>query len=74
MDATMATAGLETVDTYVLFHQNTLTQFISTRPILDLCMEVERQLGMWVVHWWWSKEGINQEGVQMVAGIMEVVF
>ena len=35
----MADSGLQEVDTYVSCHQNTLSQFIATRPIMELCLE-----------------------------------
>ena len=34
----MAEAGLQVVETYSARHQNTVTQYISTRPIMDLCL------------------------------------
>ena len=33
--------GLEEVETYVLRLQNTVAQYIATRPILELCLAVE---------------------------------
>ena len=41
----MAKAGLQEVDTYVYLFQNTVAQFIATRPIMDLCLEDERRMG-----------------------------
>ena len=34
----MAEAGLQVVETYSARHQNTVTQYIATRPIMDLCL------------------------------------
>ena len=34
----MAEARLQEVDNYVSCHQNTVTQFIAARPIMDLCL------------------------------------
>ena len=40
----MAEAGMQEVETYISRHQNTVTQFIATRPIMDLCLVAERIL------------------------------
>ena len=37
----MAEAGLKEVDTYIAHLQNTVTQYITTRPIMDLCLSVD---------------------------------
>ena len=38
-------AGLEEVETYISHFQTTIVQLITTRPIMDLCMKVERLPG-----------------------------
>ena len=38
----MAEVGLEEVETYVAFLQNTVEQFIATIHTLYMCMEVDR--------------------------------
>ena len=50
LEAAMAEEGLEEVETYVLFHQNTIAQHIATRPILELCLEAEQWAGARVAH------------------------
>ena len=42
---TKVEARLMEVETYVSRHQNTVAQFIVTRPILELCQAAERRLG-----------------------------
>ena len=37
--------GLGEVEAYVLRRQNTVMQYIATRPILDLCEAAERKRG-----------------------------
>ena len=37
----MAEAGMQEVDTYVYRRHNTVAQFISTRPIMYLCLSAE---------------------------------
>ena len=38
----MAEVGLQEVETYISRRQNTMSQYIVTRPIMDLCMAAER--------------------------------
>ena len=45
MDYAMPEAGLQEVVTYVYHIQNTIAQFITTRPNVDLCMAKKRRLG-----------------------------
>ena len=41
LEDAMAEAGLQEVDTYVSRCQNTVAQFIATRPIRNLCLAAE---------------------------------
>ena len=41
----MADAGLQEVETYVSCRQNTLGQYIATRPIVDLFLAAKRRPG-----------------------------
>ena len=41
----VAEAGLEEVDTYVIRLQKKIAQYISTHPIMDLCLETYRNPG-----------------------------
>ena len=41
----MAEVGLQEVLTYIPHNYNTVTQFIVTRPIMDLCLAAERLTG-----------------------------
>ena len=59
----MAEAGLQKVDTYVSLHQNTVAQYISTRPIMDLYLTKKRRPGPRVVTRWWEQEGLELEGL-----------
>ena len=45
--------------TSVLRRQNTVAQFIATRPILGLCEGTERQGATWVPQQWWEQPGID---------------
>ena len=44
--------GIEELEVYIQRSQNTVAQFISTRPIVDLCMEAERCPGNRVTKQW----------------------
>ena len=52
-------AGVVRVRTSVLRRQNTVAQFIATRPILGLCEVAERRRGTRVPQGWWEQSGIN---------------
>ena len=45
--------------TSVLRRQNTVAQFVATRPILVLCEGTEGQGGTWVPQRWWEQPRIN---------------
>ena len=45
LEDVMREAVLKEVETYVSLHQNTLTQFIVTRTIMDLCLAAKRRPG-----------------------------
>ena len=60
----MADTGLQEVDTYVSLHQNTVAQYIATRPIMDLCLAAKRRPGPRVAIWWWEQEGLYLEGMR----------
>ena len=53
LNTDMEEAVLEEVDTYFDRHQNIITQFISTRLVMDLCLEAERRPWTQVSQWWW---------------------
>ena len=48
----MLAAVMEEVDTYILLRQNTIAQYIVTCSVLELCLEVERSPGAWVMRIW----------------------
>ena len=47
---------------YVLKRQNTVTQYIFTRPIRDLCKETVGIPGSWFTKVWWDQEGLDLVG------------
>ena len=60
----MAEAGFHKVNTYVCRCQNTVAQYIATRPIMDLFMEAKRRPGPRVKLQWWEQEGLDLEGMR----------
>ena len=52
-------AGIVRVRTSVLRRQNTVAQFVATRPILALCEGSERRGGTRVPQRWWEQTGID---------------
>ena len=57
---------MEEVETYVLIHQNNVTQYITTRPILELCLAMERRPGAHVMMIWWDQAvpDLGQEEIE----------
>ena len=60
----MAEVGFKEMGTYVTRSQNTVTQYIVTRLILDLCEQSARRLGVWVSRRWWEQYGLDLEGAK----------
>ena len=52
-------AGVVRARTSVLWRQNTVAEFIATRPILRLCKMAERRRGTRVPQQWWEQLGID---------------
>ena len=52
-------AGVVRARTLVLRRQNTVAQFIATRPILGLCEVAEQWRGTRVPQRWWEQSGID---------------
>ena len=53
----MAEEGLHKVETYVSYRQNIVAKYISTRPIMDLCLAGKQRLGPRAEMRWWEQEG-----------------
>ena len=52
-------AGVVRFRTSILRRQNTVAQFIATRPILGLCEVAKRRRGTRVPRRWWEQTGID---------------
>ena len=62
----MVEAVLQEVETYTSRLQNTVTKFIATNTIMDLCLAAERRPGSRVTNRWWEQDGLDAEGVRTV--------
>ena len=58
----MAESGFEGMGTYITRRQNTVAQYIATRPILDFCERSIRRPGERVSRRWWEQDVIDLEG------------
>ena len=48
-----------------------VAQFIATRPIIDLCLELDRHPGVQAEKGWWEMEGVELAGIQDEAASVE---
>ena len=60
----MGEAGFEDTMKSITRRQNTVAQYIATRPILDLCERATRRPGVRVSWQWWEQAGIDLEGAK----------
>ena len=60
----LATVGLEEIGVCIAHHHNMVTQYISTRPTMDLCMEAERRPRMRLPWIWWGQPAIYILGIR----------
>ena len=57
----MKEAGLTDIRTSIQRRQNTVAQYISTRPLLDLCVGARQREGARVTLRWWEQSRIDWE-------------
>ena len=62
LEEEMMEAGFKGIRKYVTRRQNTVAQYIATRPILDLCERSALRPGAWVYPQWWEQDGLDLEG------------
>ena len=55
----MEEARLTNIRTSILRRQNTVAQYIATRPLLDLCVGARSRGGEKVTLRWWEQAGID---------------
>ena len=59
LEGAMKEAGLTDVRTSINRRQNTVAQYIATRPLLDLCEGARQREGARVTLRWWEQSGID---------------
>ena len=64
LNEAMQEAGLEGIRKAVTRRQNTVTQYIATGPILDLCERAMQRMGVRVSQRWWNQEGIEPKAAK----------
>ena len=57
----MKEAGLTDVHTSIHRRHNTVTQYIATRPLLELCEGAKKREGARLTQRWWDQSGIDWE-------------
>ena len=60
----MTESGFKGIRTYITRRQNTVAQYIATRPIMDLYERSTRRPGAWVSQKWWEQDGLDVEGAK----------
>ena len=60
-------AGMDEVDQYALRSKNMVTQYIATRPIMDLYEEALWRPGTQISKIWWEQEGLYLQGAWLVS-------
>ena len=58
----MTKTGFEVIRKYITRSQNMVTQYIATRPIIDVYERSNRRLGTRVAQRWWEQVGLDLEG------------
>ena len=63
----MLEVGFKGIGTYTTRRQNTVAQYIATRPILDLYKRYTRRQGVMVSLRWWQQDSLDLEGAKKKA-------
>ena len=62
--AALAIMGLDNIVVYIARRQNTVAQYISTCPIMDLCLAAERKPLMRLYRQWWEQPALDIIGIR----------
>ena len=52
------------IGVYITRRQNTVTEYIETCPIMDLCLAAERKLGLHLSRRWWEHPELDILGTR----------
>ena len=61
----METVGLDEIGVYISRRQNTVSQYIVTRPIMESCLAAERRTGKRISRRWWEQTTLDILGIIM---------
>ena len=64
LEEAMVVPGFEGIGKCITRRQNTVAQYIATRPILDLCERSAWRKGARVSRRWWEQDGLELEGAK----------
>ena len=64
LEGAMKEAGFKDISTSINNRQNTVAQYIATRPLLDLFKGTKQRGGRRVSRRWWDQKGIKREKVK----------
>ena len=62
--AALEMMGLEEIGVYVACHQNTVAQYIATRPIMDLFLQADWNPGLRLSRQWWDQPAVDTLGIR----------
>ena len=63
---------LDDIGVYITYHQNTVAQYIAPCPIMDLCLEAERNLILRLSSRFWEQPALGILGLRAVHAAAEV--
>ena len=72
LEGGMEEAGLTDIHTSIPRSQNTVAQYIATRPLLDLCVGARAREGAKVTLRWWEQAGIDWEKAKAKGTVKEM--
>ena len=60
----LTTVGLNDIKVYIACRQNTVAQYIATRPIMEFCLETDWSPGMRLSQRSWEKTALDIMGIR----------
>ena len=68
LEGAMRETGLTDIGKSIANRQNTVAQYVATRPLLDLCEEARAREGTRVPLRWWNQTGVDWEAAKARGG------
>ena len=57
--AVLEIVGMEDIGVYITHHQNTVAQYIETRPIMEVCLAEEQKMGLCLSRRWCEQPALD---------------